>query len=256
LTRCAPVATACSAWVGDSGIISGRLSRSGVAPIGAALVVLMLAGCGGRSHARPVPPTAPATKVVSVTPETATDTLKPAYYVGFHRAGVTCEDRSDVLPGDYRCGGRLGVFDPCWADATTTLPAVSCLFEPWSHEVFRLVLNQPLAAPDPGGAVYVWGMQLSSGQRCLAFQGAHSSFDGQPVNYYCPSDPALSLVGRPDARQSAWRIRELYTDPQGHQRFGPRVAIAIAWFGLPSPLPPSAGATSATSATQPAVGVS
>jgi hypothetical protein len=242
-----PAATAYGAWVGASAV-SGQVLRVAGRVIGVALAVCVFAGCG-RSQTRPP---APATRVVSVTPESATDTLKPGYSVGFHRAGVTCEG-SEVLPGDYRCGGSLGVFDPCWADATTTLPAVSCLFQPWSHDVFRLELTQPLGAPNATGtAVYVWGMQLSSGQRCLAFQGAHGSFDGQPINYYCPSDPALSLLGRPDARHPTWRIRELNSDARGDQRYGPSVAIAIAWFGLPSPLPPSAGATSAT---QPTVGV-
>jgi hypothetical protein len=243
-------ATGCSAWVGDNGINGGPV-RVAVLAIGVGLAVLMLAACG-QSHARPALRPAPPTQVVSVSPETAADTLKPSYNVQFHRAGASCEDRSDVLPGDYRCGGALGVFDPCWADATTTLPAVSCLFQPWSHEVYRLVLTTPLAAPNPVGAVYVWGMQLTSGQRCLAFQGAHGSFDGEPINYYCPQDSALSLAGRPDATRAAWRIREVYTDAQGHERFGRSETIAVAWFGLPSPLPPSAGATSAT---QPAVGV-
>jgi hypothetical protein len=218
--------------VGDSGI-RRRLAGGALAAVGAVLVLALLAGCGGSHRAPPRP-----TRVVSVSPETAADTLKPGYRVGFHRTGESCEDRSDVLSGAYRCGGAIGIFDPCWADATTTLPAVSCLFAPWSREVFRLVLTTPLGR-SAVGPVYVWGMQLSSGQRCIAYQGAHGSFRGHPVNYYCSGGGALELIGRPDASRPAWRIREVHTDAKGTRHYGPNATIAIAWFGLPSPLPRS-----------------
>jgi hypothetical protein len=217
--------------VGDSGIRDRRVGGTVVA-VSAGLALTLLAGCG-RSHAASPPP---ATRVVSVSPETAQGTLKPGYYVGFHRDGVSCQDSSDVLSGAYRCGGSLGIFDPCWADATTTLPAVSCLFAPWSREVFRLVLTAPLA-PSAVGPVYVWGMQLAGGQRCLAYQGTRSFFDRRPIDYYCGD--SLELIGRPDASRPAWRIRELFTDTHGRPRYGPTVTIAIAWFGLPS-VPPRA----------------
>jgi hypothetical protein len=178
---------------------------------------------------------ASSTRILEVSPVTAADTLKPGYKLGPILHGGNCEAGSDVISGVYRCFAGNGVYDPCWPDtASPTIPDVVCLLEPWSHTVVRIYVTAPLQ-PSPAGRLYVWGVQLATGQRCLAAQGTHDLFDGQVVNYECSGSYRLVLLGQPNRSRPAWRIREAYLHTKtGRYTYGPTVTIAVAWYGLPS----------------------
>jgi len=184
------------------------------------------------AHGAPVP----THVVASVTPFTADGKLRPGLHV-VRRARGTCEPGSDVLPNDvYRCGFDNFVIDPCWRDHRSGTPVVVCLTEPWGKSVVRLALT---AAPERsvGGSdpkAEPWGIELESGARCIALQGAHETVSGKgagpTINYSCSND--LVLVSGVDRSRPLWTIRAA----RGSSGATPytitgRVAIKTAWFG-------------------------
>jgi len=179
-----------------------------------------------------VAPASPATRTVKVSPTTSAGALRPGYTVMHTRRGASCEAGSDVISGVYRCFAGNSVLDPCWADAAAGATQVVCLLEPWSHTLTRLYLA---SAPEssPAGPLYVWGLQLATGQRCLAAQGTHDLLDGQAIDFYCGFTPGLALLGEPDRAHATWRIRQAHARSRGYA-LGSFVTIATAWYGLPS----------------------
>jgi hypothetical protein len=185
------------------------------------------------------------TRTVKLSPVTASDTLKPGYKVVATHYGGTCEPGSDIMAGVYRCFSGNGVYDPCWAELMTR---VGCLFEPWSHSVVRIQTTAALEFSPPG-RFYIWGVQLTTGQRCVAAQGAHDRFHQHIVNYYCGNRLQLVLLDQPNEHRSQWTIREAYLHHHGysyHYTYGPVATIAVAWYGLPSALPSTAPPTAST----------
>jgi len=178
----------------------------------------------------------PRTRVVEVSPTTSAGTLRAGYTVVQSRHGASCEAGSDVISGVYRCFSGNDILDPCWAETVPMAASqVVCLLEPWSHEVTRLYLSSAPEASPPG-RLYVWGVQLTTGQRCLAAQGTHALIHGQVVNYYCGPGYSHVLVGEPDRSRPVWRIREARLERSG-DKLGSFVAIATAWYGMPSAAP-------------------
>lgn len=174
------------------------------------------------------------TRIVKISPVTASDTLKPGYTIVATHYGGTCEAGSDVMAGVYRCFAGDGVYDPCWAESNTR---VGCLPTPWSHHIVRINVNTALEV-SPGGPFYVWGVRLSSGQRCVAAQGAHDSFDHHVVNFACDNDYKLVLLDEPNEHRNPWRIREAHYHRNGNRfSYGGVAKITLAWYGLPSTLP-------------------
>lgn len=178
------------------------------------------------------------TRIVKISPITSSDTLKPGYTVGETHYGGTCHWGSDVMEGVYRCFAGNGVYDPCWAETNTR---VGCLPNPWSHRVVRINVNTALEA-SPFGRFYEWGLQLSTGQKCVAAQGAHDSFNKHIVNFACGHSYQLVLLDRPNKRHSVWTIREAvyhHSGNIGHYSYVGTGRITSAWYGLPSQLPGS-----------------
>jgi hypothetical protein len=178
--------------------------------------------------------TAAPTRIVKISPVTSSDILKPGYTIGETHYGGTCHWGSDVMEGVYRCFAGNGVYDPCWAETNTR---VGCLPNPWSHRVVRINVNAALEA-SPFGRFYVWGVQLSTGQKCVAAQGAHDSFQHHIVNFACGHSYQLVLLDHPNERKSPWTIRTAVYHRQGnHYSYAGVARITMAWYGLPSQLP-------------------
>ncbi len=176
------------------------------------------------------------TRVVRVSPTTSAGALRAGYTVVHSRHGASCEAGSDVISGVYRCFSGNSILDPCWAETVPAAPSqVLCLLEPWSHDVTRLYLSSALEVSPPG-PLYVWGVQLAGGQRCLAAQGTHDLVHGEVVNYYCGPGFSHVLVGEPNRSHAVWRIREAHLGRSGGT-LGSFVTIATAWYGLPSAMP-------------------
>ncbi|MDX6504535.1 MAG: hypothetical protein QOE29_1660, partial [Gaiellaceae bacterium] len=133
--------------------------------------------------------------------------------------------------------------DPCWRDFRAHSPSVLCLIRPWDRTVVRLRLRSVPAhaqrGPSQKGEA-PWGIQIRSGARCLAFQGAHDTVSGREgsprIDYHCGG--SLVLVRGIDASGRAWTIREArYTHRLDHPyKLLGRVTIATAWYGANNPL--------------------
>ena len=159
-----------------------------------------------------------------------------------------CFTASDFAGNVYRCSAGHFVYDPCWKDqADPSTPAVICQGAPWDDHLYHLTLQQPrlpsfLSPPVVVGGDNAWGLELTTGERCLIVVGAHS-YVGNPdggipeshvVDYYCQSKK-----GKPEARvllrgidrsNPRWRITTYGTKP-GH-KLGPKIGIAKAWYAV------------------------
>jgi hypothetical protein len=206
-------------------------------------LALLAVGVMAVSAAAVATGTSPRTTVAAnVTPFTADGHLRNGFRVVRQVTG-TCGPGSDALPNDvYRCSFDNLIVDPCWRDYRAAAPAVVCLEAPWDRTVIRLRLAAA-PAPSHGRAnlnAEPWGIQLRSGARCLAFQGAHDTLTGTEggavIDYYCGRTLALIRgIGRshPTWTIRAARITHRLSRPY---RFIGRVAIKTAWFGGNNPL--------------------
>jgi hypothetical protein len=183
-----------------------------------------------------------ATVVTTVTPFTADGHLRGDLRVVQQSPG-TCGPGSDTLANDvYRCSYDGMVIDPCWRDYRAAGPWVVCLNHPWGRAVVRLRLaSAPVASHGRANSnAEPWGVQLASGARCLAYQGAHDTMTGREggavIDYYCSAN--LALVRGIDRSRSSWTIRAARVThrPSRPYTFIGRVAIKIAWFGGNNPL--------------------
>jgi len=145
--------------------------------------------------------------------------------------GATCAPASEAISLAYRCFAGNEIYDPCWADSQAAAPTVLCLVLPWSHGVTKLAVTGGLAplVGSPGN-VPPWGLQLADGRDCVLEQGAHDTFDGQPVDYYC--GPAEVVLRGLQTTGPRW-LAQTATYSGGHYTMGPAEGITIAWFGLP-----------------------
>jgi hypothetical protein len=185
----------------------------------------------------------PQTVIIArVTPFTNDGHIRTGLRIAREAHG-TCESGSDSLPNNvYRCFFGNVIVDPCWRDWRSSAPAVVCLEQPWADTVIRL----RLAAPPPRSSGHSdlraepWGITLGSGERCLAFQGAHDTLTGREaapvIDYYCGK--SLALVRGVNRSRATWTIRVARIT---HKLSRPYaligwVPIKTAWFGGNNPL--------------------
>jgi hypothetical protein len=150
-----------------------------------------------------------------------------------------CELGSDAVPGPtYRCFFGNFIEDPCWADAA--LPgSVLCMTQPWSTTLVRIYVDElePTTYPVPKSLGYPWGVELTTGEKCIAFQGTHDAYRGRVVDYGCN---AAYLHGGRVLLRGMHRSRPLWSFDSAWwtgTKYQPRkrVHVRIAWYGGPSP---------------------
>lgn len=185
-----------------------------------------LAGCS--STARPGALT--ATRQVHVSPVGPDGSPVRGYRTTVTAGRAGCEPGSEAIGQAYRCFAGDFLYDPCWAEKAST-PTVLCLAFPWSVTDIRLTVSAPLSPIPPAGPISEpWGVELANGQRCVVIQGAHSTFDGRVIDYYC--NARLSLLRGLAKTGAVWRAASVI-GTSGHQAAGPVREIRIAWFGRP-----------------------
>ena len=96
--------------------------------------------------------------------------------------------------------------------------------------------ERSVGASDPSAEP--WGIELESGARCIALQGAHDTVSGNgagpTINYSCSNN--LVLVSGVDRRHPLWTIRAARgSSGETPYKITGRVAIRTAWFGGNAP---------------------
>jgi hypothetical protein len=187
-----------------------------------------------------------ATSIVEVAPVEPDYQPKASLRIVSGGSASSCSAGSDSAGNAYRCFAGNGIYDPCWADdADSAAPAVICQGRPWETSATTLTLAQgglePFSSAPPSiEQSEPWGIQLSTGERCLAAQGAHTILDRgrHVVDYSCEQpgrrvDDRVLLRGIDRARGS-WSIRSAVYSPTAHRyKLGPMVRIATAWYAMP-----------------------
>src|SRR5207253_5146111 len=116
--------------------------------------------------------------------------------------GGSCVDIGYTLVGGiaYRCGAGNGLFDACWRDGPNPTEFVICIGNPWQRTVSRLRSPHLLLYPGvtfEAAAPFPWSIELTDGNRCTVFQGAHSVVRAHgktfTVDYYCERDHVVLL---------------------------------------------------------------
>ena len=152
-----------------------------------------------------------------------------------------CEAGSDVVEGPvYRCftspfkgypGGA--VVDPCMAATYDNAPTniVLCMPLPWSHDVIEILTKGVPKSPSPFSRSrrHPLGVQLTTGQRCLAAQGAHNQYRGRVVDFYCRGNPALALLRGVHQSREPWTFDSVAQTGSSY-RTAPPASVAIAWY--------------------------
>jgi len=205
-----------------------------------ALLVLLAAVAGGSSYASTT-----KTQVVRWSPFDSSGQVKKTLTIKRIRAVGSCGDigpGSEVV-GDfgYRCGFGNVLADPCWRDGARRTDFIVCAGNPWARSVDlvrvpHLMLHVGVtfgAAP-----TYPWGIQLTSGDRCTAFQGAHDSIvlpGGRrlTVDYYCSS--GIVLLRDLRRAKALWTIDSARYDDKHHRyrRLGRVTVDRVVLSGLP-----------------------
>lgn len=223
--------------------------------IGLAAVLVLAAGCGSSGHRRaavsvPSPPmtgtaaapstttttSQPGTRVAYGAPVNITGQPLPAITVSTATRG-SCNFGSDVIVDVevYRCFSGNGVYDPCWAD---TAGGVLCMPAPWS----TTAVNIPTSGIAPGVDVqateldFPWAVDLTSGARCVAVQGAHGTYQGKAIDFGCTGGPipGLSLLRGIDRSGPNWTYQSIVVSGSTMVA-GPTVSVATAWYAGPAP---------------------
>jgi len=78
---------------------------------------------------------------------------------------------------------------------------------------------------------FPWAVELTTGQQCLADQGAHNQFNGHAIDFGCAKSD-LELLDGVDRSGSLWSYQSVQQTGEG-STLGPVVFVSTAWFGGP-----------------------
>jgi hypothetical protein len=154
---------------------------------------------------------------------------KPAIHVtktvrGFCWEGSLAAARDDA----WRCLSGNGIYDPCFSSGKAR-GIVLCVPEPWKKSGVKIKLTRPLPKPyagKPSTNGLPWGIETTSGLRCVAATGATAAIGHVRANYGCLTGEDW-LWGSPSRKSEPWTI---YIAPLNARKLSARVKVAIAWF--------------------------
>lgn len=222
-----------------------RSPRRRAAVIGAVLLGVLATSCGSsdpdRSSTGAVPSATDQsaqgangpkeTITVGVAPVGPDGTLDDAFSVIATKDQASCPRPSGLVFSAFSCSAGDLLFDPCWAEAGAG-PSVICMPQPWSDEVYRLELEQPISVEALEGVdESPWGIELQSGLRCRLATGAHDTVGEEVVDYFCGDDEALVLLrGSIDRSSPYWTAEAAERVGDGYERVEDQT-ITTVWFG-------------------------
>jgi len=220
---------------------SGHSSRTRRLVLASGVLIIAGIAAGGAVLAtrRPEhPTTTTTTKVVE---------YRPVDTKGVPLAGLqvvdggyaSCEAGSDSVGNTYRCFAGNAIYDPCWTDnADPSTPAVLCQADPWDREATRLTVSggglEPFLGPYPPDLDFPWGVQLSTGEQCIALLGAHDSYNGTVVDYACGSTQKHVLLRGVNQAEPQWTFKTAYYKVGTNSYTpGPTAYVVTAWYAIP-----------------------
>ena len=198
-----------------SGGVRGRSSTRALRASIVLLALLALTACATPAHRgprnSPAPPSTQPTDPAAVPVVLDPDEAKPATqrlfapYDENGRLTVTagpptagsCFATSIAVPvaGVFRCLAANTIFDPCFAPARESTPAlVTCFADPWSDgQTLRVSGALPnyepvLTTGDP------WALELADGVRCVSVTGAVPALGKVDLNYRCDGATAAGIT--------------------------------------------------------------
>jgi hypothetical protein len=147
-----------------------------------------------------------------VRPTTRSGSLKPGYSVSARLSDGLCVGSSVFVTGvAYECVVGDRIYGPCWpvgaaAKAGDVLGEVFCLGMPWERSGVEIGLQKSVrpSLASTAERPSIWGVELTSGQRCHHTQGAVSAVGGVPVRFVCGGKRSEGpvLLGQPDKAQA------------------------------------------------------
>jgi hypothetical protein len=225
--------------------IGNRVATSAWCLLAAVGFVGALVLADGSANARS---SVPGTQVLEVAPVDSNHLPVAGVRVNSGGMEASCSAGSDSVGNAYRCFAGHVVYDPCWRDdSDAAVPAVLCQERPWDKRVVRLTLGQRGLDPfhDPPlrvASLQPWGVELTTGERCLAVQGSHSTLrtphGRRVIDYRCwdragklDKHELLRGIDRP-----RWRINSVV---YAKGRRGPyafvKLRIVTAWYATQEP---------------------
>lgn len=136
----------------------------------------------------------------------------------------------------YRCGYGNLIADPCWRDGPGRTNFILCAGSPWDRTVDRIRVPHFMLRDGVtfGKApTYPWSIELTDGDRCTAYQGAHATLNGEGgpvVDYSCKSGIVLLRTLR--RSRPFWTIGSARFDRKlGHYRRLADVTVRRVFLG-------------------------
>lgn len=159
--------------------------------------------------------------------------LRRSLHVAGPTVAATCSPGSETIGAAYRCFAGHSIYDPCWPGRDRSgFVRFYCLLRPWDRDVRRLFVSDFEIVPASLRAERQspWGIQLASGQRCVASPGANDSVEGVGVLWWCSN--TLSLLADLDRSTDPWTVTEVErSEALGTYTSLGRQQIGRAWFG-------------------------
>jgi hypothetical protein len=143
---------------------------------------------------------------------------------GYCWSGSEAIDRADA----WRCRSGNYLYDPCFSSANRA-GIVLCPAAAWLRSGTEIQLTKRLPHKyghkhKPSVSGLPWGIETTSGTKCLFLTGATSVFQHRRANYGCRSGEIL--YGSPDRHGQPWTIHAGRTHPRKLHT----VAIEVAWY--------------------------
>src|SRR5262249_7002353 len=154
-----------------------------------------------------------------------------------HHAGgfsdANCED-SGYASLTLRCFLHNGVYDPCWVVVGRAVHTykLRCMRAPWSRTVDTFEVGLGTVGGGPrilGPRGELWGVTLTSGERCLLANGARDDYHGVPINFYCEHSN-VALIGDVDHGHAAWTMRAVRDSGGYHYHPAGIKTIRTGWY--------------------------
>ena len=179
------------------------------------------------------------TRMIDVAPVQANGQPKAGETIVNGGTAQSCEAGSDTAVQAYRCFVHNEVYDPCWLDnADPAQASVLCQEHPWDTRATLFKVASGGLGPFFGPAQQInldfpWGVQLATGEQCVAVQGTHDSYEGKAVDYACGNNYSHVLLRTLNRSSPQWTYQSAYFNGSTGYNPGPLEHVTTAWYASP-----------------------